>query len=211
MIRPSLTAQAAGIAVTPVFSHIAGYAGILAGISSILYAVAFLILKNTSLAAELLVVGSLLTAFVSTMLYMQLRQIDGAFALLALLFGVIGGLGAAIHSMTDLANAILPPATAPDQTSPNPVDPRGFLAFGLTGISILIFAWLITQGGPFPRSVGFVGLILAASLVALFLGNLLVNRPSSLAILIPGGLASLLANPAWLIWLGVLFLHGPQR
>jgi hypothetical protein len=139
---------------------------------------------------------------------MQLRRVDEASALLGMLFGVIGAIGAAVHGMTDLANAILPPATKLDQSLPNPIDPRGFLAFGLTGISVLVFAWLITQSGSLPHFLGYVGYVLAAALVALFLGNLLVNRPSSLAILIPGGLASLLADPLWLIGLGIAFLRG---
>jgi hypothetical protein len=208
MIHTGLVAEAADMTLSPTFSHFAGYAGIIAGVSSILYAVAFLILKNTSLAAGLLVVGSLLAAVISITLYMQLRRVDEAFALLGMLFGVIGAIGAAVHGMTDLANAILPPATKLDQSLPNPIDPRGFLAFGLTGISVLVFAWLITQSGSLPHFLGYVGYVLAAALVALFLGNLLVNRPSSLAILIPGGLASLLADPLWLIGLGIAFLRG---
>jgi hypothetical protein len=208
MKRTGLVAEAADMTLTPTFSQFAGYAGIIAGVSSIVYAVAFLILKNSSLAAGLLVVGSLLAAVVSIMLYMQLRQVDEAFALLGMLFGVIGALGAAVHGMNDLANAILPPATKLDQSLPNPIDPRGFLAFGLTGLSVLIFAWLITQSGSLPHFLGYVGYVLGVALVALFLGNLLVNRSSSLAILIPGGLASLLADPLWLIGLGIAFLRG---
>jgi hypothetical protein len=201
MIRADMT-------VTTTFSHFAGYAGIIAGVSSVFYAVAFLILKNSPLAAALLVLGSLLATVVSIMLYMQLRQVDGGFALLGLFFGVIGAVGAAIHGMTDLANAILPPATKLDQSLPNPIDPRGFLAFGLTGVGVLVFAWLVTQGGSVPHFFGYVGYVLAIALVTLFLGTLFVNRPSSLAILIPGGVASLLANPIWLIGLGIVFLRG---
>jgi hypothetical protein len=208
MVHSNLAAQAADMTISPTFSSFAGYAGIIAGVSSILYAVTFLILKNSSLAAGLLVLGSLLAAVVSTMLYMELRQVDQGFALLGLLLGVIGALGAAIHGITDLANAILPPATKLDQSLPNPIDPRGFLAFGLSGLSVLIFAWLITQSASIPHLLGYVGFVLAAALVALFLGNLLVNRPSSPAILIPGGLASLLADPFWLIGLGIVFLRG---
>ena len=195
------------IAATSAFSHFAGYAGIIAGVASILYAVAFLILKNSSLAAILLAVGSLFAAVVSIMLYMQLRQVDEAFALLGMLLGVIGAFGAATHAINDLANVILPPATTLDKTLPNPVDPRGFLAFGLSGVGVLIFAWLINQGGPLPQLLAYIGFVLGVALVALFLGNLLVNRPSSLAILIPGGVASLLADPFWLIGLGIVFLR----
>jgi hypothetical protein len=198
----------ADMAVTSTFSHFSGYAGIIAGVSSILYAVAFLILKNSSLAAILLVVGSLFAAVVSIMLYMLLHQVDEAFALLGMLLGVIGALGGAIHAMNDLANVILPPETTLDKTLPNPIDPRGFLAFGLSGAGVLIFAWLITHGGPLPQLLAYVGFVLGVALVALFLGNLLVNRPSSLAILIPGGVASLLADPFWLIGLGIVFLRG---
>jgi hypothetical protein len=80
------------------------------------------------------------------------------------------------------------------------------LAFGLTGIAVLVFAWLIVRSSAFPRTLGYLGYVLGICLVALFLGNLLDNDAHSLAILVPGGVASLIATPVWNIWLGMRLL-----
>ena len=47
-----------------------------------------------------------------------------------------------------------------------------------------------------------------ASVILLFLGNLVTGtNTSSLLILIPGAVASLLATPAWNLWLGLRLLQ----
>lgn len=196
---------------TPAFARLAGASGIIAGLCSIAYAVAFLILKNLGLADGLLALGAFATIPVVIMLHAHLRETDNTFALLGLILGIVGGLGGAIHGMYDLANAIVPPAHPLDAALPNPLDPRGFLAFGVTGLGGAVFASLILRSTRMARGFGALGLTLAVLLFALFVGNLLVNDAKSLAILLPGGLASLLANPAWLIGLGSSFLRQGQK
>jgi hypothetical protein len=86
---------------------------------------------------------------------------------------------------------------------PLAIDPRGLLAFGVAGLSVGIFAILITRGGLLPKGLGNLGYVLSALLIALYLGTLLTNNDThSLAVLILGGLASLIVNPAWYIGVG---------
>jgi hypothetical protein len=120
---------------------------------------------------------------------------------LALLVATIGYLGTTVHGVYGLAT-LVPQKT--DAALVNALDPRGFVAFGLPGVAVFLFAWLMIRSGAFPRSLAYLGYLLAVCLVALFLGSLFVNDTRSLAILVPGGLASLVATPAWNSWLGLL-------
>jgi hypothetical protein len=188
------------------FDQFAGVSGIITGISSLLYAVFFLLVKGTLhdyLPAILLAIGGLLALPVAVAIYQRVRQADEGYALCALLLAAVGYLGTATHGISLLA-ALVPQKV--DQPALSQQDPRGFLAFGLTGIAVLIFAWLIVRSGAFPRALGYLGYLLGICLVALFLGTLLVNDTHSLAILVPGGIASLIATPVWNIWLGLRLL-----
>lgn len=199
------------LASSAAFDRFAGIAGIVTGVSSLLYAVFFLLVKGAAhdlLPPLLLALGGFLATAVAVALYARVRAADGIFAAWALLLAVLGQFGTALHGVTDLANVLAPAAHAPDLSAlPNPADPRGFSAFGVVGVAVFVFAWLIQRSGSLPRGLGYLGYALAVALVALFLGALFGNPASSLFILIPGGFASLIATPAWNIWLGALFLQ----
>ncbi len=191
------------------FEQFAGVSGIITGVSSLLYAVFFLLVKGTLhdyLPPILLAIGGFFALPVAVAIYSRVRAADQNFALLALLLAVVGYLGTAIHGIYSLATLV------PTYINPAPItqmDPRGFVAFGLTGVAVFLFAWLIVRSGAFPQTLGYVGYALAVCLVALFLGTLFTgNDTKSLAILIPGGLASLIATPVWNIWLGLLLWRG---
>lgn len=192
------------------YARFAGIAGTITGISSLLYAVFFLLVSGRAhevIPPLLLAIGGLLASALLVALHARVRAADESFAQWALLLGIIGQIGTAIHGITGLADQLVPPpASAPNVSAlVNQVDPRGFLAFGLTGVSTFIFGWLIVRGRRLPARLGYLGCVLGVLLVALFLGNLFTNDAKSLAVLIPGGLSSLIANPIWLIWLGLIF------
>jgi hypothetical protein len=208
---PRATATHAAEPLSTAFERFAGVGALVTGISSVLYAVFFLLVSGTLhdyVPSLLLVVGGLLATGVLTAVYARVRSADPSFALWALGLGVLGQVGAAIHGMYGLASVIdHAPASGVGTTLPNPVDPAGFLAFGVVGLSTFVFSWLIVRSRALPRGLGFLGYVLAVLLVALFLGALFTNDTKSLFILVPGGLASLVATPAWNIWLGVTFLR----
>lgn len=192
------------------FERLAGFGGIVTGIASLLYAVFFLLVKGSLhdlLPPLLLAIGGLFATTVLVALYQRVRAADETFAFWAVALGILGQMGAAIHGIYGLANVLRPSdtATALGKVA-NQLDPAGFLAFGTVGVSVFVMGWLILRGNALSPLLGYLGLVLGVLLVALFLGSLLVNDNSSLFILVPGGLASLLATPIWNIWLGFIFL-----
>jgi len=207
--QPAIGISSADLSSTP-FDRFAGLAAFITGLSSLLYAVFFLLVSGSLhdyLPPIFLALGGLLATAVLTALYRRVRDAEPTFAAWALGLGFIGQVGTAIHGVYGLACLISHTSAGGVGTSaPNPVDPAGFLAFGLTGLSALVFAWLIVRSGRLPRSLGYLSYALAVALIALFLGALLTNTPRSLFVLIPGGLASLIATPIWNFWLGAIFL-----
>jgi hypothetical protein len=198
------------------FDRFAGMCAILAGVCVFLYSVAFIVIARSSpalgaeLSALLLVLSGLFGAPVLVGLYERLRQTGEGFALLALGLGLAGALGAAVHGGYDLANAINPPSAAAAGL-PSQIDPRGLLTFGVAGLAVLIFAWLMRQGGGFPAGLVYVGYVLAVLLVIIYLATLVGVKVTNPVLLVPALLAGFIVNPVWYIWLGVALQQDPQR
>jgi hypothetical protein len=188
------------------FERFAGVCAILAGVSGFLYAIAFVVLQSVLLSGLFLMLGGLLTSVALLAVYERLRETDASFALLALVLGIAGSVGSAVHGGYDLANAVNPPPSLPDL--PNPVDPRGLLTFGVAGIALFVVAWLIGRGGRFPRGLGYLAYISAALLVVLYLGRLIVFDPTNPIILVPALLNGFLVNPIFYLLLGLSLLRG---
>lgn len=99
---------------TAIYESFAGLCATLVGIGSFLYAIAFIILVIGERASELgillsslfLTLIGLFSTIVLVAIYDRLRETDATFALLALLLGIAGALGSAVHGRYDLANAI---------------------------------------------------------------------------------------------------------
>jgi hypothetical protein len=152
--------------------------------------------------------GGLLATAVVIALYARVRHAEPLFAAWALALGLFGQMGAAVHGAHWFAQVGTPGLSGPAGSHlPDPVDTLGFLAFGVVGISVFVFAWLIVRSGSLPRERGYLGYVLALALIVLILGVLCINNTSSLLILLPGAVANLLATPAWNIWLGLRFLR----
>src|SRR5262249_31539826 len=193
------------------FSRFAPVCAISTGLSSVLYAVFFLLVKgalHTYLPSVFLALGGFLALPPLVAIYQRVWRTEEGFALWALLLAAVGYLGTATHAIFGLA-AVMPKGidigSAKDL---NPADPRGFLAFFVTGVAVLAFAWLIQRSGAFPVELAYVGYVLGVSVILLFLGNLVTGtNTTSLLILIPGAVASLLATPVWNLWLGLRLLQ----
>src|SRR5215210_3051910 len=142
------------------FERFAGVCAVLAGVSGFLYAVAFVVLQDELSSALFLMLAGLLTTAALLAVYERLRQTDAAFALWALLLGIAGSLGSAVHGGYDLANALSPSGPAPTEL-PSPIDPRGLLTFGVSGVALFVVGWLIVRGGRFSRRVGYLAYLSA--------------------------------------------------
>jgi len=190
------------------FERFAGVCAILTGLTGFLYSVAFIVIaRNTPrlgnlLSGLFLMLGGLLTTAVLIAIYNRLREKEAAFALWAVLLGLVGAVGSALHGGYDLANAIHVPETVPANL-PSQVDPRGLLTFGVAGIGLFVVAWLMVRSGGFPKGLGYLGYVLAVLLLVLYLGRLIVLNAASPLIVGPALLTGFIVNPAWYIWLGI--------
>ena len=183
------------------FERFAGWCAVLAGLSGFLYSVAFIVLRSNLLSALFLMLGGLFSAAALTALYQRLRGTESGFALLALLLSLSAVLGSAIHGGYDLSNTLHPPASLPTDL-PNPIDPRGFLTFGVAGLGLFVFSWLMTPEMRFPNGLAYLGYLSAILMVLLYLGRLIILQATSLAIVVPALLEGFIVNPLWYLWLG---------
>jgi hypothetical protein len=206
-----MTTRKAGGGAVPLrstsFEKFAGVCAILAGATGFLYAVAFVVLQDTLLSGLFLMLGGLLSTAALAAVYDRLRETDAAFALWALLLGIAGALGSAVHGGYDLANSINPPPSL-SADLPNQVDPRGLLTFGIASVALFVVAWLILRGGQFPRGLGYLAYLSAVLLVALYLGRLIILEPTSPVILVPALLNGFLINPIFYVLLGLALRRG---
>lgn len=200
------------------YERFAGACAIVVGVGALAYAIVFAVIVAAQpppwvegLWVFLLMAGGLLSVPVMVALYQRLRVVDAGFAMLALLLGVTGAVGSAIHGGFDLANVIRPPATPLPTGVPNAIDPRGLLTFGFTALALLVVSWLILRGGQLPRGLSSLGFLSAALLGVIYLGRLIAFDPTHPILLVAALLAGLVVNPLWWIWLGTSLVRSSPR
>ncbi|HYN64633.1 MAG TPA: hypothetical protein VES36_08515 [Candidatus Limnocylindrales bacterium] len=195
------------------YERLAGSAAILAGLGGIVYSVAFLGGVVAGWAPELgtvvssiaLMVGGLLSVAVMVAVYRRIFSAAPAWALLGLVLVAIGSAGAVIHGGNDLANAINPPLSdvLGEAALPSPVDPRGLLTFGVSGLGLLLLAWQARGAAGLPPRLATLGVVVGLLLVLVYLGRLIVLTPTNPLVAGPAALTGLILSPAFYIWLGM--------
>jgi hypothetical protein len=186
----------------PSLQRAAAAAAIAAAVVGLLYSISFVVVSRLNpasgalLSALFLLLGGLFGVVAFLGVYDRRREDRPAFSMLFVVLGAAGGLGAAVHGGYDLANALHPPASVPGDV-PNPVDPRGFLTFGVTGLALLLLGALV-QEGP-----GRLGYLAGGLLILVYLARLIVLAPTSPLVLVPAALAGFVVNPAFYLWLGL--------
>lgn len=182
-------------------SYVSAY---LAGISWLLYAYYFVIARDTLLSSVFLTLGGLFAVKVFIALYRMLKETDPGFALTIVVLGVAGALGTMVHGGYDLANAINPPLGL-NSALPSQIDPRGLMAFGVTGLAVLKASWLMKKSKTFPPNLSLLGLVSGILLLVIYLGRLIVLDPTSPILKYPILIEGFLVNPLWYLWLGYIF------
>lgn len=195
------------------FERLAGASAIVAGVVGLLYSISFVILRNGLLSALFLLLGGLLSLAALVALFDRLGTVDASAALLGLILGSVGALGAAVHGSYDLANAINPPATSALALAdlPSQIDPRGFLTFGAAGLALFIAAYLMGRDARLPRYFVPLTYVLAALLVIVYLGRLIVLNPASPLVLLPAAITGFIVNPLWYVLLGAALRRGQSQ
>jgi hypothetical protein len=191
------------------YERFAGVCAVLVGGLTLLYSISFIILINEPLSSFCLLANGLLATAVLVALYERLRSTDGSFALWALLLGLAGAIGSALHGGYDLA-AVLRPHGPIDANLPSAMDPRGLLTFGATGLALWVFAWLMLRSGQLPKPLGYLGYLVAALQIILYLGRLIVFDAKNPVIVVPALVAGFVATPIFFIWLGVSLWRGAR-
>lgn len=192
----------------PAFKGFATACAFAVGIGGFAYAVAFVAVLRGSgepaatASAAFLLLGGLFATPVLVAVYLTLRPTSPGMALWALTIGLAGAIGSAIHGGFDLANVVNEPAGNAGGF-PNSVDPRGLLTFGFAAVGTAAVAWLILRGGRLPRGLGLVAAVLAALLLVIYIGRLVVLDPEHPILLVAALATGFVVNPLWWIWLGV--------
>jgi len=193
------------------FDRFAATCAYIAAVVGLLYGFSFVILYvggraptlGLALSSVFLQVGGLLASIVLVAIYQRVHEVNQPLAVWALAVGLFGALGSTVHAGYDLANVLHPPS--PDALAaagyPNQVDPRGLLTFGFAGVSLFVFAWLISKSTSLPRNLASLGYVLAALLVVIYLGGLLILDPTNNIVRIALA-AGVLVNTIWYIRLG---------
>jgi hypothetical protein len=203
--------QAGGDAVvTRRYERFAGACAIAVAIGGLAYSISFMTYLKTGRPAAaktatfLLFAGGVVVMAVLIAVYARLRETDPSFALWSLALGLLAAAGSSIHGAYDLANFVKHPVGAPPGFGalPNAVDPRGLMTFGVSGLSILVAAWLIVQGAALPRRLGQLGLVTGVLLIVVYLGRLIILNPKNPLVLTAAILTGFILSPLWFLWLG---------
>jgi hypothetical protein len=195
------------------YERLAGAGAIAAGIGGIVYSVAFLggVVEGKApdlglkVASIALMVGGFLSVLVLVALYRRLLDTAAAVGLLGLMLVAVGATGAMVHGGYDLANTLNPPITDVLAVAqlPSPIDPRGLLTFGISGLGLLVLAWQSRRSGTLPANLAALGMAVGVLLIVVYLGRLTILTPTNLLVAIPAAATGLVLSPLFYIWLGL--------
>ena len=195
------------------YERVGGAAAIAAGIGGVVYSVAFLGGVVGGAAPELgivvasvaLMVGGILSVAVLVAIYRRLLDTAAAVGLLGLMLVAVGAMGAIMHGGYDLAIAINPPVTdvLAEAELPHPIDPRGLLTFGITGLGLLVLMLQSRRSAVLPAGLAGLGALVGVLLIVVYLGRLIVLTPTNPLVAVPAAATGLVLSPAFYIWLGL--------
>lgn len=160
------------------------------------------------MAASCLLVSGLISGAAVVALIRRIRTTSDHSALSwAGMVAVVGGVATAAHGLADLVgvdklahryaagDATTRAAVAVAHVAPSSVDPRGLATFAAGGLVAVAVGLALRASQP---RLGWLGVVLGADMVALFLANAV---GISALVLVTGGLASVILGPVW--WFGI--------
>ena len=193
------------------FDRFAGVCSIAVAFGALAFAAVFAVIvggdSQTKPFFALLLGGAILSVPVLVAIFRRLRETDEAFALTALVLGLLGALGGILHGGYELAALETPssPAYYPGVEAVT----KGVLRYGTAGLALALVGWLIVRSGRLPLVLGYVGMFGGALLVLIYFGRLFdFITPASHTSLIPPFLYGFVVHPIFYGTLGVLLWRG---
>ena len=184
------------------FSRRAGIFAYLVAASSLVYAVVYLGFASRApddrlsnqLAWALIAAGALAA---SVAVVAMSERFGGTFARWLSPLGV----GYALLSATHGVYAAVLISSGSGAGDLSPTDPRGFATFGLAGLWMFVLGWNARATRTLPPRLAWLALAGGLDLVLLYAATV---AGATTAILVTGGLASVVLGPAFWIWSGRL-------
>jgi hypothetical protein len=197
------------------FERFAGLCSLAVAFGALAFAAIFAVIVGGSHQGKpffaLLLGGAILIVPVLVAIFQRLRETDEAFALTALVLGLLGALGGILHGGYELAALETPPTEGyyPGLESVS----KGVLRYGSAGLALVLVGWLILRGARLPRLLGYVGIFGGGLLVLIYFGRLYdFITPASHTSLIPPFLYGFIVHPIFYGTLGlVLWREGAQE
>jgi hypothetical protein len=205
-----------GTVNTTSFYRLAGWLATFIGIGGLAYGILFASIVEGASGAVLntwfvlAILGGLAATGLYVALYERLRDVSPAVALLALLLGVAAGLGQMLNASVALGYATEAAVSPPGDFDGTP-DPLGILRFGIQGIALFLFGWLLAKDRQLPKALGLLAQFAGFLLVVMYVGRLAeIIDPAERITLIPPLLYGLLVHPVFYVWLGRELLRSQQ-
>lgn len=196
------------------FRRATGMMAGLVGIGGLAYAILFgLIVAGTSegvirIWLILGMVGGLAVTGVFVGLHQELRA-SQAIVLWALLLGLVAGLGQMLNASVALGYSLDTAPSPPGRFEGTP-DPLGILRFGVNGLALFLFGWVMARGEGFPRALAYLGQLGGVLLVVMYAGRLTgLIDPGERLTLIPPLVYGFLVHPVFYVWLSRHLLRPP--
>ncbi|MGH2729081.1 MAG: hypothetical protein ACRDJI_00570 [Actinomycetota bacterium] len=193
---------------TASFNRLAGWLALFIGVGGLAYGILFASIVEGASGAVLntwfllAILGGLAATGLFVALYELLRDIWPSVALWALLLGVAAGIGQMLNASVALGYST-EAAVAPAGDFDGTPDPLGILRFGLNGVALFLFGWLLTKGGRLPKVLGQLAQLGGVLLVIMYLGRVAeIIDPAERITLIPPLLYGLFVHPVLYVWLG---------
>lgn len=196
------------------FGRFAGLCSLAVAFGALAFSAIFAVIVGGSSQGKpffaLLLGGAILTVPVVVAIFQRLRETDEAFALTALVLGLLGALGGILHGGYELAALETPPAEGyyPGLESVT----KGVLRYGSSGLALVLVGWLILRGARLPRPLGYLGIFGGALLVLIYFGRLYdFITPASHTSLIPPFLYGFIVHPLFYGTLGLVLWREGAR
>jgi hypothetical protein len=198
------------------FYRLAGWLSVFIGVGGLAYGILFALIVGGASGAVLntwlllAIFGGLAASGLFVALYERLRAVWPSVALWALLLGVAAALGQMLNASVALG-FVLETAPPPPGDFDGTPDPLGILRFGVNGIALFLFGWLLARDRGLPRALGYLGELGGVLLVVMYVGRVTgIIDPAERITLIPPLLYGLLVHPVFYLWLGRELLRLPR-